>query len=61
MLCLMACFYKMTFLNISEEDSTASAVIQVAEPLFCHCDKPLVYLISSVIIITMLTKVALNS
>jgi hypothetical protein len=57
----MACFYKMTFLHISQEASTASAVIQVAEPLFCHCDKPLVYLISIVIIITLLIKVALNS
>jgi len=39
---LTASSYKMLLLHLSQEDFTASTMMQVAEPLFCHCDKILV-------------------
>ena len=39
LLCLTASSYRIILLHLSQEYSTAEAVIQVAEPSFCCCDK----------------------
>jgi hypothetical protein len=63
LLCLTASSYKMLLLHISQEDFTTSTMMQVAEPLFWHCDKILVCSSSvcSVTIITLQIKGTLNT
>ena len=65
LLCPTASSYKMILLQLSQENSTAYAVIQVAESLFCLCDKMPAYfsvpLICSVIMFTLKIKGTLNS